>query len=502
MTTPSDPGSPWGGPGGHPQGGYPQQTPPAQPYGQPGYAAPQYGTPQHGAPQHGTPQYGTAPYGSPGYAGPQYGQPQYGTDPYGRPPGGQGTMTPVGGPGGQGTGKRGLVIGLVVALVVAAGAVGSYFAFFRQNSVAAGSESPTEAVRTLASSFEGGDLAGTLSTLAPSEATLLTDPLDEAVSEYQRLGLFSDDADPNQLGGLTVKAENLRFDESAEERLNDHLAITKLTGGTLTLEADLNKLPVTPEYKRQLIAEAGSARDTATIDIAEEADEPIRIAAVKEGDEWYPSLFYTIADNILQEEGADWPAQPVPAEGADTPAQALRDMVDAAVAGDLERVIQLLPPDEMGVLHDAGPLLLDAAADVEGASGAEVTDLQTETSDVEGGTRVTVTSVTVAAEGTTFTVAKDGGCYRAEAQGKSEQLCPDDIARLAAEDSGDMPPQVLQMIANLGDGVMKQGIGVVTTEVDGKHYVSPVRTVTELGMTVVRSLTPEDFRAMLESDGF
>ncbi|GAA1193551.1 flagellar basal body protein FliL [Prauserella alba] len=495
MTTPQGPGDPWA----NQPGGYPGQQ---GPYGQQGpqYGQPQYGQPQQGGyPYGGQPQGGQPPYGQP----PQgYGQQGYPQQPYGQP--GQYAGDQQGGyasapqPPGKGR-KRGLIIGLVVALVVAAGAVGSYFAFFQQSSVAAGASSPTDAVRKLATSFEGGDLAGTLTTFAPSESRLLTDSLDEAVAEYKRLGVLTEDADPEQLSGLSITTKNLRFDEQGEEQVNDRVTITKLTGGTITIKGNAAELPLTPEVKEQLLADAPVDEETTTIDIAEDVDEPIRVAAVEENGEWYPSLFYTIADNVLQEEGLEWPSQSIPAEGAGSPDDAVKGVVNAALDGDLEGVIKLLPPDEMAVLHDVGPLLVDAAGDFEGPPDAEVTDLQTETAEITGGTRATITSVTVSVQGSTVTVAKSGDCYEMQAQGRSQRMCADDIARQAAADAGDMPPAAAQMISNLADGVMKQGVGVVTTEVDGKHYVSPVRTLNELGMTVVRSMQPEDFKAMLES---
>lgn len=475
MTTPQGPGDPWA----NQPGGYP---------GQPGYGQP---GPQYGQPQYGQPQYGQPQYGQQGYPQQPYGQPGQYQD------GQQGGFAAAPPPP-RNNRKRGLIIGLVIALVVAAGGVASYFAFFQQSSVAAGASSPTEAVRKLATSFEGSDLAGALSTLAPSESGLLTDPLDEAVSEYKRLGVLTQDADPKNLSGFSITAKNLRFDQQGEERVNDRVAITTLTGGQLTVKGNPSELPLTPEFRDKILAGTSSG-DTTTVDLAEDVDEPVRIAAVQEDGEWYPSLFYTIADKILQDENLEWPAQSIPAQGAGSPDEAIKGVVNSALSGDLEGVIKLLPPDEMAALHDAGPLLLEEAGDFEGVPGAEVTDLQTETSEVAGGTRATITSVTVRAQGNTFSVAKSGNCYEVQAQGQSQRLCADQLAQLAAGDEGaSLPPAAAQTISNLVGGVMKQGLGVVTTEVDGKHYVSPVRTLTELGLTVVRSMQPEDMKAMLE----
>ena len=126
---PQAPGQPPGGPGGTPPGQQPGGGQPG-PYGQSGpYQPPvSYGPPGQQS-SYGQPgPYGQqGAYGQPGQQG-SYGQPgQYGQQgpyaSYGQP----GPYGPPGGPGGsgQGGGRRGLVIGLVAAvvLVVALGAV-------------------------------------------------------------------------------------------------------------------------------------------------------------------------------------------------------------------------------------------------------------------------------------------------------------------------------------------------------------------------------------------
>ncbi|MFD2395876.1 hypothetical protein ACFSVJ_01770 [Prauserella oleivorans] len=300
MTTPG-PGDQWPNPQ---QGGYP---PPGGQYGNQPYGGPPPqpgGYPQQGYPQ----QYAPTNYQQP--PGAAYQQ-----------PGGVAVPPP---PGGGGRSKRGLIIGLVVALVVAAGGVASYFAFWQRDSAAAGAATPTDAALNLANSFGDGDLVGMLSTLAPAEAALLTDPLKDSTTELKRLGILTEGADPSNFGGISLTTENLTFDEQGAEQINDHLTITKLTGGKVTLGADLANLPIADEYRDAMLAEAGGAATggSQTIDIGQvvrETGEPIRIATVKVGDEWYPSLFYTIADNALHEEGEQWPSQPIPANGAASP---------------------------------------------------------------------------------------------------------------------------------------------------------------------------------------
>src|SRR5699024_5997686 len=138
---------------------------------------------------------------------------------------------------------------------------------------------------------------------------------------------------------------------------------------------------------------------------------PIRVATVNVDGDWYPSMTYTIADYALRDAGKSWPDESIPARGADSPDEAVRDVVDAVAAQDAERFVELLPPDVMRVYHDAGPLLLADATPGQ-VSEVEILDLDTETSDVSGGTRVEVVAVDLRTpDGIEFTVRKDDECY-------------------------------------------------------------------------------------------
>ncbi|WP_199432196.1 flagellar basal body protein FliL [Qaidamihabitans albus] len=475
------------GPGGQwpPQQGAPQQG---------GYYPPP--GPQYGAPQQypaGPPQ---QPYPQPGY----YQQ---------QPPPGLGVAPPQP-PQPPKKSRRGLVVALVAALVLALGGGATWFALSQGDSVAAGAETPGEAAMNLATSLGNGDIVGLLTTLAPAEAAVLTDPVAETTDELKRLGILDQDADPQALTGIEISTENLTFDDAQAEQVNDHLTITKLTGGKLTVNTDFSKVPVAEDFLDAALSEGEQreleqAPQTETIDIGEkvrETGEPVRIATVKVGDEWYPSLLYTIADYALQDAGEPWPQQAIPANGAGSPGEAVQQTVQAALDGDINRVIELLPPDEMGVLHDAGPVIVAAAGGAAGPTGVEITKLETETSDVTGGTRATLTALELQKDGgaSTFALTRDGDCYRMTVDGRSDELCADQLgAMIQSESDTTLPPEAQQALQSLGTGVMEQGLGVVTTEVDGKHYVSPLRTFNELGMTVLRSLEREDIEGLLRA---
>jgi hypothetical protein len=397
-----------------------------------------------------------------------------------------------------------LIIGLVIALVAVVGGGVTWLALAQNDS---GSATPTEAALKLASSVGNGDVVGVLGSLAPAEAALFTDPVQEVTDELKRLNVLDAGADPKSLSGVQVKTDNLAFDEAGAQQVNDHVTITKLVGGTITVTGDFGKLPLAKGFLDNALPGDAQQLDqgpqTKTIDIAQQvrkAGEPFRIATVKVDGEWYPSLLYTVADYALRGSGEDWPATSIPAAGAASANDAVKDLVQAALDADVARVIQLLPPDEMSVLHDAGPAIVKAAgADAE-PSGAKILDLQTQTSSVNGATRTTLTALRLQdPSGTVYSVIKAGPCYQLTAEGRSQQLCAEDLARnLRNEVGSSMPAGMSGVLQHLSTGILQQGVGVITTQVDGKFYVSPIRTLVEQGMTVLRSLQPGDITTLLK----
>ena len=498
---PQQGGYPQTGPQGFPQqpqqGGYPQSNPQGFPQQQPGYpqSNPQ-GFPQQNPQQGGYPQ--SNPQGFPQQ------QQAWGQDPYGQqqfPPGGQ---PPIGYAGGPPKKKRtGLAVTAVVAVVaLAAGAVVTVYALKNSNDVAAGAPSPAAAANNLVSALGSGDVIGIMNGLAPGEAKLSKDYLTGTVDELKRLEVLKKEADPNKISGVEFKAENVKFDEGAAETVNDHLVINKLTEGKITLTSDVKKVPLTDK-----LVEAMGVQDespsTETIDIAEEIKksnkgEPIRIASIKVDGEWYPSLFYTIADNVLHEEKLKWPSNPIAPAGAGSASDAAKQIVEAGMSADLTKVIALLPPDELGVIQDLGPVIIDQVGKVP-ATGAKLTAFETDSKDVTGGTLLTIKKLGVEVDGEKVEIVRSGDCYSVSAQGQDQKLCADEITQLIEQQGGtSVPGAAADVIGRIGARVLKDGIGVVSTKVDGKWYVSPVRTYSELGLTLMRGLEPKDIDELLK----
>ncbi|MEV8439937.1 flagellar basal body protein FliL [Actinosynnema sp. NPDC051121] len=481
-----------GQPGGYPQqGGYPQTGPQPQ----------QGGYPQTGPqPQQGYPQTGPQGFGMPQNQGQQPGyQQDFGQQPYGQ--------APYGFAGGEPPKKKrtGLIVTAVVAvLALAAGTVATVWALRSSDDVAAGSESPSTAANNLLSALGSGDVLGIMNGLAPAEAKLSKDYTEATISEAKRLEILKKDADPNKLSGVQIKSEGIKFDDAAAEKVNDHLTINKVVEGKITVTSDVKQIPLTDKLVDALGAELDKAgTETDTLDFAKEmADrkgKPIGIATIKVGDEWYPSLFYTIANAALEEEDLKWPAQGIAPAGAGSANDAAKQLVEKALDGDVQGVIALLPPDEMGVLQDVGPVILDQVGKTP-ATGAKLVELETDSKDVSGGKLLTIRKLVVEAEGEQVEVSRDGDCYSATVQGQTQRLCADEITQLVEQQGGSsIPPAAVDVISRIGAQVLKDGIGVVATEVDGKWYVSPFRSYSELALTLMRGLEPKDIDELIKA---
>jgi hypothetical protein len=489
------------GSGGPWQPNDPNQQPGSGPFpAQPGYPQQQggYSNPQSG----GFPQLGGY-YQQPGQGYPQTGpQPAQG---YGYPPTGpQPTMQQYGPPGyPEPPGKKsrkGLIIGAIVAVIaIAAGSVVTVWALNRSD-VKAGAPSPTAAADLLVNAISKGDLAGLLASLSPSEAAVLVDLNKDLTEEFKRLEVYKPDADPSSIQGANVKTTDLKYDDGAAEKVNDHLTITKLVGGKLSIDSDASKLPFTDRFLEAAFPRGlNSKPEHEEVDIAQATDNgkrPIRIATVKVNNQWYPSLFYTIADYGLQADKQDWPKEPIANNGTGSATDAVKEFAQATADRDLKRLIELLPPDEMGVLHDVGPVILDQAK-IEGDNpGIKITKFDADTQDVTAGKKVVVKDLEADADGGHhLTVRRDGDCYSYQADDENGKFCADQVT--ATLKDGNLSPEAKNALVHLASGMLKN-TGIVTTQVDGKWYVSPLRSFTDIELTVFKSLSADDFYALLK----
>lgn len=484
MTTPSDP---YGGNGEQP-GAWP---PPQQPYGPP---------PEHGqqppAYQPPPPPPGQPPqYGQPAYGQPQYGQPQYGQPQYGQPQYGPNEPLPLVPPPGRK--HRGKIVAAAAAVVVIGGGVATYAAVSSSNA-AGGSGDPKSAVKTLVDDLNDSDLVGLLDDLPPGERDAINKPFQKVVKQLKRNDVLRPDADLNKVGGVQVRASDLTFAGETID-VNDHVRIVQLTGGKIAFNADLRKAPVTKDFLDAI----GASRTTAsqTVDIAQQAKEngrPLRIATQKVDGKWYPSLLYTIADNATTSSGLQAPsaADRIPARGASSPDAAVESFVTALLDADVERAAELLSPEELAVVHDYGKLILDRLHYE--PTGAKIRKLDLKDSDGSGGTRVTLRSIELTLrEGDAIKVSLDGDCATVTVQGDTRRMCAGQLMNQLAGLGQSATPAQQQALTHLFSG-LSDAVGLVTTKVDGKWYVNPVRSYFEMADAMLSGLRGNDMQEIMK----
>ena len=475
------------------------------------------------------------------------------------------TLAPEGTPAGRGS--KGKIIAAVAAVVVLLAGVLVTVKLVSSRSADGGASSPDEAVENMIGSLEENDLLGVLDMFAPWERDAAKGLLEDYLDNAQDAGYVADDADLSNVGGYTLTVDGL---EVQSTEVNERIANVALVGGTAHFTTEFDELPLGAEALEQL-EEATGGEDPEDVDTSGDlADLDLPpITTIEDDGRWYVSLFYTIAESARA--AADAPAPTtegaVPAVGADSPEEAVDEMISAIERVDVERMIELTPPDEMGVLHDYAPLFLDELEPFEGGS-VDFHDAEYRVEDVDGGRKVIPTHFVVDATGdfdtTTVTYDRtddrvsllvdqdgsatevalvqldggtgfdvdgpgldlsgqvleaDGGTLAIDVNGTvdgedlsakltatpdgdcilvsgdatsggetepiAEQLCPEDFSEEGLSFAGS-PVALADVLDNMGELVQFDNfsrlfdLGIVTVEVDGDWYVSPLRSTTEL----------------------
>lgn len=399
--------------------------------------------------------------------------------------------------------RKGLVTGIVVAaVVVVAGGVTTAVAVNRAS--APGSSSPQAAASKLLDDIGNDDLLGVVNDLPPSEAKLFSATLTDAGNQLKRIGVTKPGVSAQDAAGLAIHTSGIRFDTSAVQQVNDHIAITQLVAGTITIGGKLSANNYTAGFLNSAFPNGvPTAGGPTTIDIAtmvKESGHPVRIATVRVDGRWYPSVFYTIADSVLRNLHQNWPATTLAARGADVPNEAAEDFLQELFNADAKDAIAHTSPVEMGALHDMGQALVNATKGTK-PSGVRLGPI------LFDDRHVTKQEVDTVVQNMTFTLqdgqkivlTHTGTCYALQQGGQQTQLCASNIADQLKSDplAKALPASVANLLQDLFAGPVKDGVGIVTIESRELWYVEPGRTVTELLSDMYGSLKADDLAAVL-----
>lgn len=390
-------------------------------------------------------------------------------------------------------------VGLVAAVLAVAG--GGAFAVTSALSDPAGAQTPEEAITQLFEAVENDDLIGLTEAMLPSEREALIDPMVDLFAELERLEILDEDVDlearADEAGsdGIDFSVSGLDFTTAV---IGEGVVNVQLTGGIVTVAGDVSDLPFGDRATAEIGAEnLSESLDEEIVNFATEED--AQFTVVEEDGSWYISLWYSVAEAIREEAGEPAPnfGSGVVTVGGTTPEDALRVMMEAAVALDAEGVVAAMDPNEFRALHDYAPLFLDdadsAAADFRQMLAEEgitysLDRLDLSSSDVRGRTVVSVDGFAVSATSSTenenFSLDFDGDCITIVTGSEIDEQCIEEVRSELSEADG-IPEAYLDLIDNSDSGV-------TVVERDGAWYVSGFPTIIGAYTDVLASLEPQD----------
>lgn len=410
-------------------------------------------------------------------------------------------------------------MGRVVAIVAALALVGGG-GFLALNAASAdgGADSPEGALRGVFDALSDEDFIGLAEYVEPAERETLLEAGFDMADELVRLELFDESLDLSSVDGIDLDYTDVEIDVVD---VGPGLAHLFIEGGDVAASIDGAALPFGPLVTDRVDAdglafdEQGSSRLTPT---------DVPIVAVERDGRWYVSLWYSVAENARLAAGAPLPdpGSRLAELGADSPEQAVALLTGATERLDLAAMIGMLDPQEMAALYDYAPLFLDdaqgpidemlAAVEDEGWSWEVTTlDLRSET-DGDLAT-VFVDAVGFRVDGPEMTMAMDassgGFDLSLESEGVSVEMTMDGDCIEMTVDEG-FGPETEQMCGDdaLGgldiEGTNPFGgdaadVGIVVHRVDGRWYVSPLRTGSAAMLDMLRSLDPEAVAESVDS---
>lgn len=370
---------------------------------------------------------------------------------------------------------RGWLVG-VAALVLAVGGAG--VVGWQLLGPTGGAESPEAAAEQFLSAMADQDGVGMLAMVNPGEVAGLDDVYAAARDRLQEEGLVTGGAITD---ALDLELEGLEFDV---DELGENVARVSVVNGKVTASYDPDGLPERLDFVADEFPDARSE----TIDIGEELRE-VRIepglTVIEVDGQWYVSLLGSVADLVHQQldrydgglRDPDYDAvgeEAEPAVGA-TPEDVVENIVESVNDGDVESLVDQLPPDLALSLRPYAGTVERFLEDY--AIGATITqnDLELEVEEIgDGLVRVNVEEAEFSAEG-----------YAEDEYGAGDVSVYDACVvatdyEYGYEDGYCAPDALLEDL-----GVDRPY--VVMREIDDGYQLDPIATVSSYAATIVES---------------
>ena len=365
-----------------------------------------------------------------------------------------------------------------------------------------GAASPQQVGTQLMASLEREDVLGVVDLLLPGERETFRGPLVKLVDELKRVQVLDGSATLGKIGGVDFKFSGI---DVTEEPTNVSDVTNLVISGAEETTVDGEQVPLGDLIIQRAFGGKRPPMDTAT---GPAHFDDMRLTAVQRAGRWYLSAFYSLAES--QRGAAAVPEQGVTPAGAHDPQGAVDDVLQSAVALDVEGIIKGLNPNEAEALQRYAPLLLDQTKDLRTLLGDTKIALTNTSYSVKGsgssrfvgliGFQLDVTS------GAQHIVAKlAGGCLTADVSGQSsyDSCDANSTDEVITQMDGAVPPAALDAVRKLL-GTFEaafadyESTGLKVDQIDGQWFLSPIGTSADFLLSVIGALDRQEIDGIID----
>ena len=390
--------------------------------------------------------------------------------------------------------KRGLLTGVGgVAAVGVLGVVG-FVVYDQLTGPSGGADSPEAAVLELSAAADGEDAVTALSMLPPGEVGPIVDLYEDVQSKATSTGVAKAE-DP--FAGFDVHLTGVGVQV---EELGEDVAAVTVTSGTVTWEFDPDQLQGALRIDSDGDVREASSGSADLAEVTREATDgaPLRIMTVQRDGTWYVSPMYTLLEAWRIDQGLPSPdfSEELDYEGtgAGSATAAVEEAAQALAGYDVDAFLDLLSPDEAAALYQYRDAVMTALnrdgelAELQYEAQLSIDSVQaTEGDEVDDRVPVTVRSASGAVvddDGDYTSWTLDRNCLTTvDDDGDSDGACLDEVLAdmgLGSDAAADFPALTL-----------------LTQEVDGRWYLSPLATLVSEARDAVAGMDADDVASML-----
>lgn len=218
-----------------------------------------------------------------------------------------------------------------------------------------GAGSPEEVVDRLVAALNSEDFITLAELLDPAERRSFVTPLiDDIVPELIRVGVLGSDFDLGSVDGLDLEIDDVEYE--IVPTAHPDLFQARFTGGTASATVTPDELPLDEVLNDEISVET----TTESAEIRSDPNGPV-LAIVERDDRWYLSMWHTLGESVRMASGVELPALadlPV-AVGADSPEEAMEQMLQHIADLDVAGLIGMVDPEEADALYRYIGLALD-----------------------------------------------------------------------------------------------------------------------------------------------